>query len=202
MIKHIAWVPTTSFVIVLVLSAAGIVIAQENIKSTTQISSLTITASGAGDRVRITAPASIVQMHVEVYATSGEKLFDNEIRSGNVFDWHLQDGQAHRLSVGDYVCMVTVKNIAGKLTQKLGAVRVREKDVSVGPAESGQLSPQQSQAIGPVEENSSWTILSEDKNQTTTVIAHDGVDGQIVRGLHFHSGSVTFSVAMTKSKCV
>ena len=39
-------------------------------------------------------------MHVEVYTINGEKVFDNEIRGGNVFDWHLQDGQAQRLPVG------------------------------------------------------------------------------------------------------
>src|SRR6266571_1749816 len=141
-----------------------------------------ITAAASGDRVRITAPSSIAQMHLEVYALSGEKLFDNEIRGGNVFDWLLQDGQAQRLTAGDYLCVVTVKNLAGRITQKIGTVKVAEKDVSVGPAELAQLSPQQSQAIGPVEENSSWTILNSKENQTTTVIAHDGTDGQITRG--------------------
>src|SRR6266702_4062833 len=141
-----------------------------------------ITAAASGDRVRITAPSSIAQMHLEVYALSGEKLFDNEIRGGNVFDWLLQDGQAQRLTAGDYVCVVTVKNIAGRITQKIGSVKVAEKDVRVGPAELAQLSPQQSQVIGPVEENSSWTILDNTENQTTTVIAHDGTDGQLVRG--------------------
>ena len=74
-------------------------------------SSVTITATASTGRVRITAPASIVQMHMEVYAPGGEKLFDQELRGGNVFDWHLQNGQAERLSAGDYVCVVTVKNV-------------------------------------------------------------------------------------------
>ena len=153
--------------------------AQSGVDRMTQGTS-TVTAGANSGRVRITAPASVVQMHVEVYAASGEKLLDNEIRGGNVFDWHLQDGQGQHLSVGDYVCVVTVKNIAGRITQKIGAVRMGEKDVSVQPA--AQLSSQQSQAIGPVEENSSWTVLKENENQTTTVIAHDGSDGQVTRG--------------------
>src|SRR5206468_9964949 len=111
-----------------------------NDSSTAPRSSSTITAATSDDRIRITAPASriritapasIVQMHVEVYAASGEKLFDNEIRGGNVFDWHLQNGQAQHLLPGDYLCVVTVKNIAGKIMQKLGAIRVGAKDVSV-----------------------------------------------------------------------
>src|SRR5204862_959413 len=101
-----------------------ILISAVNAAGQTQSSSLerptpVISAAATADRVRITAPASIVQMHVEIYAASGEKLFDNEIRSGNVFDWHLQDGQAQRMPAGDYVCVVTVKNIAGKIMQKL-----------------------------------------------------------------------------------
>ena len=164
------------------LAVFGTAIAQENSSSTAQRSSSTITAATSGDRVRITAPSSIVQMHVEVFAPSGEKLFDNEIRGGNVFDWHLQNGQAQHLLPGDYVCVVTVKNIAGKIMQKLGAIHVGEKDVSVAPAETAQLSPQQTQAIGPLEENSSWTIVDGKENQTATVIAHDGADGQITRG--------------------
>ena len=59
--------------------------------------------------------------------------------------------------------------------------------VSVEPAESQQLSGQQAQAIGPVEDNSSWTIPGKD-GQTTTVIAHDGTDGQLIRG----SGALSF----------
>src|SRR6266702_5067854 len=172
-----------AFAFVSALLVIGTATAQDSASTTTQKpSSATITVTASTDRVRITASSSIVQMHVEVYAASGEKLFDNEIRGGNVFDWHLQDGQAQRLSAGDYLCVVTVKNLAGRLTQKIGTVRVGEKDVSVGSGEVAQLSAQQTQAIGPVEENSSWTVLNENENQTTTVIAHDGNDGQIVRG--------------------
>src|SRR6266571_1660376 len=172
-----------AFAFVSALLVIGTATAQDSANPPTQKpSSVTITATASTDRVRIAATASIVHMHVEVYANGGEKVFDGEIRGANVFDWHLQDGQAQHLLPGDYVCVVTVKNIAGKIMQKIGAVRVGEKDVSVAPAELTQLSPQQSQAIGPIEENSSWTVLSGDQNQTATVIAHDGNDGQIVRG--------------------
>src|SRR6266498_2807276 len=172
-----------AFAFVSALLVIGTATAQDSASTTTQkLSSATITVTASTDRVRITASTSIVQMHVEVYAASGEKLFDNEIRGGNVFDWHVQDGQAQRLSSGDYVCVVTIKNIAGRMAQKIGVVRVGEKDVTIGPAQIPQLSPQQSQSIGPVEEDSSWTILDGKDNQTTTVIAHDGTDGQITRG--------------------
>ncbi|HBB98330.1 MAG TPA: hypothetical protein DC054_23350 [Blastocatellia bacterium] len=160
--------------------------AQES--TTPQKSSLTITASAAGEQVRITAPSSVVQMHVEVYAASGERLFDQEIRGGNVFDWHLQDGQGQRLAPGSYVCVVTAKSVSGKLTQKIGTVRVETNAASVQLPEP--LSAPQAQTIGPVEENASWTVPGTDEPQTTTVIAHDGTDGQMIRG----RGALTFRI--------
>jgi hypothetical protein len=144
--------------------------AQNSTSSPTPGSTLTITAAATGERVRITAPSSVVQMHVEVYASSGEKVFDQEIRGGNVFDWHLQDGQAQRLAPGAYVCVVTAKSVSGKLTQKIGTVTVAENSASVQSAAS--LSVPQAQTIGPVEENSSWTIAAKDEPQTPAVIAN------------------------------
>src|SRR6266571_7674824 len=182
LIQHVNRCKSLIITLVVLLLADSAVQAQEEKSVSLQKSSGTITAAASSERVRITAPSSIVQMHVEVFAASGEKLFDQEIRGGNVFDWHLQDGQAERVSAGDYVCVVTVKNIAGRITQKIGVVKVGEKDVALGPAEIAQLSPKQAQAVGPIEENSSWTILDNKENQTATVIAHDGTDGQITRG--------------------
>ena len=162
--------------------------AQERASAATEVASPTISAVAATDRVRISAPNSVVQMHVEIYSPSGQKLFDTEIRGGNVFDWHVQDGQAQRVAAADYVCVVTVKTIGGQLTQRIGAIRVDETTVTVATAERVALSAQQSQAIGPVEENASWLVLPVVENQTTTVMAHDGVNGQIVRG----RGALTF----------
>ena len=161
------------FAWVLVCALCSIAAAQENATAKTN---LTITANATGDRVRVTAPASVVQLRLEVYAAGGEKLFDQEIRGGNVFDWHVQDGQAQRLAPGNYVCVVTAKSVSGKLTQKIGTVTVAEKSASVQPTEANQLSPLQAQVIGPVEENSSWTIAGENEPQTPTVIANDGTE--------------------------
>jgi hypothetical protein len=180
----------TVFAAMLVCALLSTAAAQESTSPTVQTSSLTITASAAGERVRITAPASVVQMHVEVYAASGEKLFDQEIRGGNVFDWHLQNGQAQRLAPGNYVCVVTAKSVSGKLTQKIGTVTVAESSAVVQPAEAKQLSAPQAQTIGPVEDNSSWTIAGNDEPPTPTVIANDGTDGQMIRG----RGALSFRI--------
>jgi len=170
------------------LLGASCLFGQENARLSSQTAGVTITASGqAGDRVRITAPSSIVQMRVEIYAPSAQKVWDSDFR-GNVFDWLLQDGQAQRLSAGDYACVVTVKNVAGRMTQRMGSITVGEQGAIVRSADAAQLTSPQSQAIGPLEENASWVTLTEDQNQTTTIIAHDGTDGQIVRG----RGAISF----------
>jgi hypothetical protein len=179
-----------TFALVLALVLLSIAAAQERPNISIQNSSLTVTAAAAGERVRIIAPASIVQMHLEVYAPSGEKIFDQEIRGGNVFDWHLQNGQGQRMAPGTYVCVVTAKSVSGKLTQKIGSVNVEEKSANVQPATSQQLSALQAQAIGPVEEDASWKISDDDEPQTPTVIAHDGTNGQMIRG----RGALTFRI--------
>ena len=67
---------------------------------------------------------------------------------------------------GAYICVVTAKSVSGKLTQKIGAVTVAENSVSVQTGTRNSYHLQQAQAIGPVEENSSWTIGAEDEPQT------------------------------------
>jgi len=164
--------------------------AQSDIAKVDKPDPLTITASSSGERLRFTAPSSVVQIRLEVYNTIGKKLFDIEVRGGNVLDWHLQDGQAEPLADETYLCVLTIKSLSGKLAQKIGSVTVEKNSASVQPVDTSQISALQSQAIGPVEENASVTVLKEDENQTTTVLAHDGQDGQVTRG----RGALSFRI--------
>jgi hypothetical protein len=165
-------------------------VAQDGKPTELQKSTLTITAVAAGERVRFTAPSSVVQIRLEVYDSSGKKLFDNELRGGNVLDWHLQDGQAEPLADDTYLSVVTVKSLSGKIIQKIGSVTIEKNSASVQQVDPSQMTAQQSQAVGPVEENSSVTVLKGDDNQTTTVIAHNGEDGLITRG----RGALSFRI--------
>src|SRR5262245_38795970 len=79
----------------------------------------TITAFASTDRVRFTGAASIVQMNLEVYTQAGVKLFDLELKGGNVLDWPLENGRAERFSPGSYLCVLTVKNLSGRISQKI-----------------------------------------------------------------------------------
>ena len=180
----------------LVTSAAAILLlvstvcAQGQSLASSSRSTITVTAAATADRVRFTAPSTVVQMRIEVYAANGEKLFDNEIRGGNVIDWHLQDGQAERLSDGSYLCVITSKSLSGRMSQKLGRITIENAAASVQPIDTTQLTAQQTQAVGPLEENASLTVLKEGETQTATVIAHNGDDGQITRG----KGALSFRI--------
>src|SRR5262245_39177969 len=143
---------------------------------------VTVTAAAIGERVRFSAPLDVVQMHIEVYTESAVKLFDFELKGGNVFDWNLQDGKAERLGAGYYLCVVTVKSLSGKLTQKLGAINLADRFVTVEPAQASTLNAKLAQAIGPLQEDSSLQVIRPDEQLTTVVSTHSGEEGQITRG--------------------
>src|SRR5262245_62024761 len=136
----------------LILSAMRATAAQGIRSDTAQHSDVIVTSSALGERVRFTAPSSVVQVRLEIYNSAGRKLFDYEVRGGNVLDWQLQDGQAQPLPDDTYLCVVTVKSVSGRLTQKIGSVKVEKSLASMQPADAVQLTTQQTQAIGPVEE--------------------------------------------------
>jgi hypothetical protein len=168
--------------LILSLACVSASFAQAKQEANSQPPTLTITAFASTERVRFTAPSSIVQMRLEVYDAAGRKLFDNELKGGNVLDWHLQDGQAARLPNATYLCVVTVKSRSGRLIQRLGAVLVEQGSASMQAATAAQLTAPQAAAVGPVEEQSALSVVNEDETQTATVIAHNGEEGQLVRG--------------------
>jgi hypothetical protein len=173
-----------------ILLWANIVCAQEERPASSTSSRITVTASASADRLRFTAPSTVVQVRLEVYDANGVKLFDNEIRGGNVIDWRLQDGHAEPLSDGAYLCVVTVKSLSGRITQRVASATVDKRAAMLQPYVASQLTPQQSASVGPIEEDASLVLLKEDEHQTTTVISHNGEDGQITRG----RGALSFRI--------
>src|SRR5687768_7489795 len=81
-----------------------------------------VTATATAKRVRFVSPGTVIQFRLEVYNEAGQKLFDTELRGGNVLDWYLQDGAGERLAGGSYACVVTTKSLSGRLSQRVGVV--------------------------------------------------------------------------------
>jgi hypothetical protein len=46
---------------------------------------------------------------------------------------------------------MTSKNLSGRMSQKLGKVTIENADASIHPVDSTQFTPQQAQAVGPLE---------------------------------------------------
>src|SRR5437016_1804020 len=87
------------------LFTASAVLAQEQ-KSTKAAEPLIVTATATSERVRVSAPSTVVQLRVEIYDANGRKVTDTEQRGGNVFDWHFQEATGQRVPDGTYLCVV------------------------------------------------------------------------------------------------
>jgi len=149
-----------------------------------------VTAAATAKRVRFVSPGTVVQLRLEVYNETGQKLFDTELHGGNVLDWHLQDGAGQRLPPGSYACVLTIKSLSGRLSQRVGLVTVNDKKAAIEVAGGAQLSTAQQQTIGPVEGNAAFTVLQESEAEAITAVTHDGTEGQVART----RGALTFRV--------
>src|SRR5688572_26952052 len=179
-----------------ILVLCGTVLAQENPapvekpRETNTAAPPLVTATASAKRVRFVSPGSVVQLRLEVYNDAGQKLFDTELRGGNVLDWHLQDGAGERLPAGSYACVLTTKSLSGRLSQRVGVVNVNDKKAAVATVGSTQLSAAQQQVIGPVENNAAFSVLQQSEAEAITAVTHDGTDGQLTST----KGALTFRI--------
>jgi len=159
-----------------------------------------VTATASTDRVRFVAPGTVIQVRLEVYNEAGQKVFDTELRGGNVLDWLLQDGAGQRLTAGSYASLLTVKSLSGRLSQRVGLVKVHEKTVALEAIGVTPLTGGQQQSIGPVESDAGFRLLGESEAAAMTAVTHDGTIGQLNRtagALSFRMGNF-FSGADTE----
>lgn len=165
----------------LILFLCSALIAQNDQSNATQRTTPIVTIAATASQVRITAPSSITQVQLAVYSEAGEKVFE-ATQSGNVLDYAVQDRAGVRLIPGNYLCVVKVKSLSGRLSEKLGQLSVQENQVTVQPAETGQLTVAQTQILSTDSEATPLTAPAENEAEASTVIAHDGTDGQMIRG--------------------
>lgn len=141
----------------------------------------TVTIAATKERIRITAPNTVVQLRLEIYDQWARKIFDTEQRGGSVLDWHLQSSGGARVLDGAYVGVVTVKDLSGRFTQRIAAIEVAEQKSAVRSANLDQLNSQQLQAIGPISEGAGFSVVENNEVTAATLISHDGEQAQITR---------------------
>ena len=167
--------PTRLFVAVLLsVGTANCILAQGVSPGPAETAPI-VAASATSERIRIAAPSAVVQLRLEVYDEAGQKLFDTEQRGGNVLDWHLQGGAGERVADGLYLCVLTSKNLSGRLNQKLGLVTVSGQSTVVRSAAVTELNLRQAQTVGPVEVGEAGlTVIGAEDTPPVTVLANNG----------------------------
>jgi hypothetical protein len=186
-LKHLSFFLLLLTVLLLATSSA---FAQDKIPPVGE-ANVSVTTSATSERVRFSAPSAVVQLRLEVYDGVGQKLIDTEQRGGNVLDWHLQGSNGERVAEGTYLCVVTIKSLSGRLSQKLGSITVSAQSTVMHPASVSELSPQQAQAVGPVESGEEGlTVVPAGDAQPITVLANNAGEAQLART----RGALTFRV--------
>src|SRR5262249_54603801 len=171
-------------VLLFLTSFTAAALAQENARQTPLV-----TAASSSNRVRFASPETIVQMRLQVYSDAGQAVF-HATSQRHVLDRTAQDGSGARLGTGTYLCVVTVKSLDGRLRQRIGEVSVQNQQIDVRPAERAQLTTAQQREVGPMEEDAAIAVMRENESDATTVVAHNGEEGQIVRG----RGALSFRI--------
>src|SRR5256885_17012281 len=152
------------FLLVELMFLAGVASAQvaqpdNDVERVAGRSASTVTASATAERVRFTSPNTVVQLRLEVYGETGQKVLDTEQRGGNVLDWHLQSSAGERVADGSYLCVVTVKNLSGRFSQKIGTAMVNAQAASLRSATVSELDARQAQAVGPIEREDEGLVV-------------------------------------------
>src|SRR6185295_15236173 len=119
-------------------------------------------------------------IHLEVFSSTGEKVFDSGNRDGNLFDWHWQDEKA-LAGADSYLCVVTVQSLSGKTSRKLAGVSLANQRALLKPIDVDRLDPARANALGVNEGDTPLTIIGAEQPIVATAIAHDGNEGQVSR---------------------
>ncbi len=132
----------------------------------------TITAAFSADRIRFTALGEVDKLRLEVFSVASDLLFDSGFQPGSIRDWQFKDQQGQPLAEGSYLCVVTVKDLSGRLRFKQSHILMQagQASLQLGDGDSS-AAPDNDRSLTPVADSS---------GQALTVLAHDGTDGRVV----------------------
>ncbi|MEO8436061.1 MAG: hypothetical protein ABI596_14265 [Pyrinomonadaceae bacterium] len=190
---------------VVFFSLASAIFAQEGPVKPGRTSSPTVSvvATSAADLVRFTAPGEGVQLRLEVYSDTGQQVSDSGFADGNVMNWNWRGAQTQSgFQDVDFLCLVTVKTLSGRLYQRHGMLSVRGGQASLHVVDYDRLKAalalDRSHLTPAVEVSGNdagtpLTLLPEGASPSVMIIAHDGSDGQVTStegALTFRTGDV------------
>ncbi len=103
-----------------------------------------VTAAPSASGARFVAPEGVSQVRLEIYAQSGEVVSDSGMRLGSILDWTPADA-SKGMADGTYLCVVTVKDLLGRLTQRVGSLTLQAGRVAL--ARASEPNAAQAQAL-------------------------------------------------------
>src|SRR2546422_9466875 len=131
-----------------------------------------VTISVTERGVRFAALGSFGKMRLEVFNADGRSLYNSDFAAASVRDWALDDKDGQRLADGTYLCVITIRDLSGRMITKQGSVVLKGGEASMQMA-NGEIADF-------VEPDRSLAPLLDQANIAATLIAHDGKDGQMV----------------------
>ena len=84
-----------------------------------------VTATATPDRVHFAASGAVTHLHLEVFTTSQEQVYDSGVVAGGTLDWHLSDQHGQRVADGAYPYTMTVTDAAKESRPQRGTITVQ-----------------------------------------------------------------------------
>src|SRR2546425_954079 len=139
-----------------------------------------VTISVTERGVRFVALGSFGKMRLEVFNADGASLYNSDFAAASVRDWVLDNKDGQRLPDGTYLCVITIRDLSGRMITKQGSVVLQggQPSLKLPDAESVEV----------VEPEKSLARVTDPPNTALTLIGHDGKNGQVVNT----RGALTF----------
>jgi len=171
---------TLGAVLVLGVSGYGQTVSPpEGARPATPAVTISVTEGG----VRFVGLGSLRQMRLEVFGADGGTVYNSDFHAGSVRDWGLEDKGGQRLVDGTYLCVVSIRDLSGKLITKQGSVVLQNGRAS--------LQMNDGETARSVEPEKALTPVADSANAAVALIGHDGRNGQLVStrgGFSFRAG--------------
>src|SRR3989441_7439624 len=139
-----------------------------------------VTISVTERGVRFVALGSFGKMRLEVFNADGASLYNSDFAAASVRDWVLDNKDGLLLPDGTYLCVITIRDLSGRMITKQGSVVLQggQPSLKLPDAESVEV----------VEPEKSLARVADPPNTALTLIGHDGDNGQVVNT----RGALTF----------
>src|SRR5688572_19645279 len=158
--------------LVLLLCLCAAVSAQMPAEPKPAPAAVTVAVSLTNTGLRFTALGPVRQTRLEIFDATGAAIFDSGFLPGGVRNWSPQQAGQTTPVDGTYQCVVTARDLSGRLSLKQGAVEVTSGQVALRLGES--------EGAGEVKRRQDALAPIGSEKPALAITAHDGRDGHVV----------------------